>query len=131
MHREMAATLDRVVREVHRIWADARERGVRKRPIWPMIVLRTPKGWTCPREIDGKLCEGYWRSHQVPVGDMDRPEHIAVLEQWMRSYRPEELFDEAGHGGAERPRSFPPGGGRDRPRAAARGAGRVLQAGDP
>jgi xylulose-5-phosphate/fructose-6-phosphate phosphoketolase len=61
-----------------------------------MIVLRTPKGWTCPREIDGKLCEGYWRSHQVPMGDMDRPEHIAVLEQWMRSYRPEELFDEKG-----------------------------------
>jgi xylulose-5-phosphate/fructose-6-phosphate phosphoketolase len=96
MHREMAAALDRVVRDVHRIWADARERGVRERPTWPMIVLRTPKGWTCPREIDGKLCEGYWRSHQVPMGDMDRPEHIAVLEQWMRGYRPEELFDETG-----------------------------------
>ena len=67
-----------------------------KRPSWPMIVLRTPKGWTCPREIDGKLCEGYWRSHQVPMGDMDRPEHIAILEQWMRSYRPEELFDASG-----------------------------------
>ena len=61
-----------------------------------MIVLRTPKGWTCPREIDGKLCEGYWRSHQVPMGDMDQPEHIAVLEQWMKSYRPEELFDASG-----------------------------------
>jgi len=61
-----------------------------------MIVLRTPKGWTCPLEIDGKLCEGYWRSHQVPMGEMDKPAHIATLEQWMRSYRPEELFDEAG-----------------------------------
>ena len=61
-----------------------------------MIVLRTPKGWTCPREIDGKLCEGYWRSHQVPMGDMDKPEHIAILEQWMKSYRPEELFDATG-----------------------------------
>ena len=96
MHREMAATLDRVVAEIRRIQADARERRVSQRPTWPMIVLRTPKGWTCPREIDGKLCEGYWRSHQVPMGDMDRPEHIAVLEQWMRSYRPEELFDEKG-----------------------------------
>jgi len=96
MHREMAATLDRVVAEIRRIQSDARERRVAQRPAWPMIVLRTPKGWTCPREIDGKLCEGYWRSHQVPMGDMDRPEHIAVLEQWMRSYRPEELFDEKG-----------------------------------
>ena len=96
MHQEMAATLDRVVAEIQRIQADARERGVVKRPAWPMIVLRTPKGWTCPREIDGKLCEGYWRSHQVPMGDMDRPEHIAVLEQWMRSYRPDELFDDEG-----------------------------------
>ena len=61
-----------------------------------MIVLRTPKGWTCPTEIDGKLCEGYWRSHQVPMGEMDKPSHIAILEQWLRSYRPEELFDEKG-----------------------------------
>jgi hypothetical protein len=61
-----------------------------------MIVLRTPKGWTCPTEIDGKLCEGYWRSHQVPMGDMDKPSHIEVLEEWLRSYRPQELFDEAG-----------------------------------
>jgi len=96
VHRQMAATLDRVVADLRGIQADARERGVSRRPIWPMIVLRTPKGWTCPREIDGKLCEGYWRSHQVPMGDMDRPEHVAILEQWMRSYRPEELFDAAG-----------------------------------
>jgi xylulose-5-phosphate/fructose-6-phosphate phosphoketolase len=85
-----------VVHEIRQIWAMARELGVTKRPSWPMIVLRTPKGWTCPREIDGKLCEGYWRSHQVPMGEMDRPEHIAILEEWMRSYRPEELFDAEG-----------------------------------
>ena len=96
IHQEMAATLDTVMDDIHRIWADARERGVRQRPTWPMIVLRTPKGWTCPTEIDGKLCEGYWRSHQVPMGDMDKPEHIAVLEAWMRSYRPDELFDASG-----------------------------------
>jgi xylulose-5-phosphate/fructose-6-phosphate phosphoketolase len=96
MHQQMAATFEQVVGEIRQILADARERGVTKRPVWPMIVLRTPKGWTCPREIDGKLCEGYWRSHQVPMGDMDRPEHMAILEQWMRSYRPEELFDAKG-----------------------------------
>ncbi|HTO07322.1 MAG TPA: phosphoketolase family protein [Myxococcota bacterium] len=96
VHRQMAETLERVLAEIRRIQADARERGQGARPIWPMIVLRTPKGWTCPREIDGKLCEGYWRSHQVPMSDMDRPEHVAVLEGWMRSYRPDELFDAAG-----------------------------------
>ncbi len=96
MHRAMAAALDEVVARIRRIWSDARERGPSKRPAWPMIVLRTPKGWTCPREIDGKLCEGYWRSHQVPMSDMDRPEHVAVLEGWLRSYRPDELFDASG-----------------------------------
>ena len=96
MHQEMAATLEQVVGDIRKIWADARERGIQARPTWPMIVLRTPKGWTCPRKIDGKLCEGYWRSHQVPMGDMNKPEHIAILERWMRSYRPEELFDAKG-----------------------------------
>jgi xylulose-5-phosphate/fructose-6-phosphate phosphoketolase len=96
MHRDMARTLDAVSEEIREIWRAAREDGVMTRPKWPMIVLRTPKGWTCPRTIDDKLCEGYWRSHQVPMGDMDRAEHIAVLEQWLRSYRPEELFDDAG-----------------------------------
>jgi xylulose-5-phosphate/fructose-6-phosphate phosphoketolase len=96
MHQQMAATLDRVVAEIQQIWREARNGGRVKRPLWPMIVLRTPKGWTCPREIDGKLCEGYWRSHQVPMGEMDDPSHIAILEQWMRSYRPEELFDQEG-----------------------------------
>ena len=96
VHKQMATTLDRVMADIQRIWADARERGNMERPTWPMIVLRTPKGWTCPTEIDGKLCEGYWRSHQVPMGDMDQAAHVAILEEWMRSYRPEELFDASG-----------------------------------
>src|SRR5262245_13806421 len=85
MHQQMAATLDRVVAEIREIQTEARQRGIVKRPAWPMIVLRSPKGWTCPRKIDGKLCEGYWRSHQVPMAEMDRPEHISVLEGWLRS----------------------------------------------
>jgi xylulose-5-phosphate/fructose-6-phosphate phosphoketolase len=101
MHRAMAATMDRVVADIQRIWsdargADARERGVTRRPAWPMIVLRSPKGWTGPHEIDGKLCEGSWRSHQVPMSDMAKPGRVELLEQWLRSYRPEELFDEHG-----------------------------------
>ncbi|MGO9452500.1 MAG: phosphoketolase [Candidatus Binataceae bacterium] len=96
MHRAMVATLDSIVDEVKQIWSEARKKGFNGRPAWPMIILRTPKGWTCPPEIDGKKCEGYWRSHQVPMGDMDRPEHIRILERWMNSYRPEELFDANG-----------------------------------
>ena len=92
----MAGVLDTVVAEIKQIWAEARDNGVVKRPAWPMIVFRTPKGWTCPPEIDGKKCEDYWRSHQVPMGDMDKPEHIRILEKWMKSYRPEELFDKDG-----------------------------------
>jgi xylulose-5-phosphate/fructose-6-phosphate phosphoketolase len=94
MHKLMAETLDEVVAEIQQIQRDARTRGFKgPRPTWPMLVLRTPKGWTCPPEIDGKKCEGYWRSHQVPMGDMDQPEHLQILESWMKSYRPEELFD--------------------------------------
>ena len=96
VHQALAATLDAVVAEIKRIQLDARTKGVTTRPRWPMIVLRTPKGWTCPKEIDGKKCEGYWRAHQVPMGDMDKPEHVRILEGWMKSYRPEELFDAAG-----------------------------------
>ncbi len=96
MHRQMAAVLDDTIGEIKQIWADARSKGFRGRPAWPMIIMRTPKGWTCPPEIDGKKCEGYWRSHQVPMGDMDQPEHVRILEGWMRSYRPEELFDTDG-----------------------------------
>ena len=96
VHQQLAGVLDTAVAEIKRIWADARDNGNLKRPAWPMIVFRTPKGWTCPPEIDGKKCEDYWRSHQVPMGDMDKPEHIRILEEWMKSYRPEELFDADG-----------------------------------
>lgn len=96
VHQQLAGTLDTVVAEIKRIWAEARSSTNVKRPLWPMIVFRTPKGWTCPAEIDGKKCEDYWRSHQVPMGEMDNPEHIHILEQWMKTYRPEELFDAEG-----------------------------------
>lgn len=95
-HRQMAAALDECVAEIKRIQADARSNGFRTRPQWPMIVLRTPKGWTCPKEIDGKQCEGSWRSHQVPMSEAGTESHLRVLEGWMRSYRPEELFDADG-----------------------------------
>ncbi|GLS21084.1 putative phosphoketolase [Labrys miyagiensis] len=97
VHEAMAATLDQVVAEIGRIKADAAASGVIERPRWPMIVLRTPKGWTCPKEIDGKRTEGYWRSHQVPMGEMHaNPSHVRLLDEWMRSYGPEELFDDGG-----------------------------------
>jgi xylulose-5-phosphate/fructose-6-phosphate phosphoketolase len=96
VHQQLAATLDAVVADIKQIQLDARTKGGTKRPAWPMIVLRTPKGWTCPKEIDGKKCEGYWRAHQVPMADMDTPGHVQILEQWMKSYKPEELFDAAG-----------------------------------
>ena len=97
MHELMAATLETVINEIRNIQADARKNGFKKRPIWPMIVMRTPKGWTCPKEIDGKREEGYWRSHQVPMSVMrGNPGHVRILETWMKSYRPEELFDEKG-----------------------------------
>ncbi|MFO1304372.1 MAG: phosphoketolase family protein [Burkholderiales bacterium] len=95
-HLQMAAAVDDVVAEIRRIQTDARRNGFKKRPAWPMIVLRSPKGWTCPAFIDGKQCEDYWRAHQVPMADMEKASHVAILEQWMKSYRPEELFDEAG-----------------------------------
>ncbi len=96
MHRLMADALDAVIRDIQRIKSAASRGGVKERPLWPMIVLRTPKGWTCPKEIDGKRTEDYWRSHQVPMGDMDKPVHIKILEQWMKSYKPEELFTKTG-----------------------------------
>ena len=97
MHELMAATLETVIGEIRNIQADARKNGFSKRPIWPMIVMRTPKGWTCPKEIDGKREEGYWRSHQVPMSEMrGNPGHVRILESWMKSYRPEELFDDNG-----------------------------------
>ncbi len=97
MHPLMAATLDQVMDEIAQIQRRARVDGVRERPRWPMIVLRTPKGWTGPKIVDGLPAEGSFRSHQVPLADLAaNPEHLAQLEQWLRSYRPEELFDENG-----------------------------------
>ena len=100
VHQLMAATLDEVIGEIRRIQQQAREGGVERRPRWPMIVLRTPKGWTGPAEVDGLAVEGTWRSHQVPLSNVRAdPEHLVLLEAWMRSYRPEELFDEEGRPG--------------------------------
>ena len=97
MHQQMAVTLDAVIRQIQRIKADARRNGFTKRPRWPMIVLRSPKGWTGPKTIDGKRTEDYWRSHQVPMGEMhEKPGHVKLLEKWMKSYRPQELFDRNG-----------------------------------
>jgi xylulose-5-phosphate/fructose-6-phosphate phosphoketolase len=97
MHQHLAATLDEVFDEIAAIQRRARHEGDTGRPRWPVIVLRTPKGWTGPKEVDGKPVEGTWRSHQVPLPAVrDNPAHLAALEEWMRSYRPSELFDEAG-----------------------------------
>ena len=97
MHQQMAATMDTVISEIKTIQREARSSGVAVRPRWPMIILRTPKGWTGPKEVDGQKAEGYWRSHQVPFAEMaTKPEHIQLLEQWMKCYKPEELFDENG-----------------------------------
>ncbi len=97
VHQKMAQAMDWCMAEIRHIQQQARTQGVTTRPVWPMIILRTPKGWTCPSEIDGKRCEDYWRSHQVPMGEMhERPDHITILETWMKSYKPEELFDESG-----------------------------------
>ncbi len=96
MHERMAATLDSVLKDIEGIKAAARRGSSIERPLWPMIVLRTPKGWTCPPQIDGKRTEDYWRSHQVPMGDMDNAAHIKILERWMKSYKPHEVFDKTG-----------------------------------
>jgi xylulose-5-phosphate/fructose-6-phosphate phosphoketolase len=97
MHREMADVLDEVVQDIYGIQSAARERGRETAHRWPMIVLRTPKGWTGPREVDGRGVEGTWRSHQVPLAEVrTNPNHLTLLEEWMRGYRPEELFDEDG-----------------------------------
>jgi xylulose-5-phosphate/fructose-6-phosphate phosphoketolase len=96
MHQLMAATLDKALEQIRHIQNDAREHGVHLRPRWPMIILRSPKGWTGPEEVDGKKTEGTFRSHQVPMGDMDQEDHIEILNKWLQSYRPEELFDDSG-----------------------------------
>jgi xylulose-5-phosphate/fructose-6-phosphate phosphoketolase len=97
VHGLLAAALDEALDAIAAAQRAARDDGVTARPLWPMIVLRTPKGWTCPREVDGVQIEGTWRSHQVPVSAArQNPEHLRILEAWLHSYRPEELFDEDG-----------------------------------
>ncbi len=97
MHQLMAATFDAVLDDIKSIQEDARAHGFHTRPSWPIIILRSPKGWTGPKEVDGKPVEGTWRAHQVPVGDFAaKPEHLKILEAWMKSYKPEELFDSNG-----------------------------------
>ena len=96
MHQLMAATLDTVIADIQRIQREARANGFKRRPRWPMIILRSPKGWTGPKEVDGKPAEGTFRSHQVPMGEMSRPGHVKILEKWLKSYRPQELFDKTG-----------------------------------
>jgi len=97
MHRLMAETLDTVTTRIRAIQEEARAAASPTRPRWPMIVLRTPKGWTGPKEVDGRKTEGSWRSHQVPLAELAaKPDHVGLLEEWMKSYRPEELFDETG-----------------------------------
>ncbi|MBM9403185.1 phosphoketolase family protein [Gluconacetobacter azotocaptans] len=96
MHQKMAAAMDLAFDRIAAIQKAAREWGETTRPVWPMIVLRSPKGWTGPKEIDGLRTEGYWRSHQVPFSDLTKPGHLQALESWLRGYRPEELFDESG-----------------------------------
>ena len=96
MHELMATTLDKVIVTIQSIQHQARHEGCKQRPLWPMIVMHTPKGWTGPKEVDGKKTEGYWRSHQVAMSDMSHPGHVELLESWMSSYRPEELFDSTG-----------------------------------
>ncbi|MGI4747571.1 MAG: phosphoketolase, partial [Janthinobacterium lividum] len=97
VHQDFAGVLDETILEIRAIQQAARQGGFTKRPVWPMIVLRTPKGWTGPKVVDGKPVEGTFRAHQVPVSEVKtNPEHLRILEEWMRSYKPEELFDENG-----------------------------------
>ena len=93
MHQAMAATLEHCVQEIRKFQKQARESGKAFRPAWPVIILRSPKGWTAPRKIDDKYLEGFWRAHQVPITTVhDKPEHLKILEDWMRSYEPDRLF---------------------------------------
>ncbi|MGR6034065.1 MAG: phosphoketolase family protein [Candidatus Nitrosoglobus sp.] len=97
MHQTMAATLEQCIAEIHHAQEEARRTGIPSRPRWPMVVFRSPKGWTGPKEVDGHKVEGYWRSHQVPLSGMrENPTHLKMLEEWMRSYEPEKLFDAQG-----------------------------------
>src|ERR1700745_2842300 len=98
MHQAMAATVEQCVSEIRKVQQQTRASGVAVRPRWPMIVLRSPKGWTAPREVDGHRLEGFWRAHQVPMADVKKnPQRLHELESWMRAYQPEELFDKGGN----------------------------------
>ena len=97
MHQKMAATLEDCIGQIRSIQDEARRSGKAVRPRWPMIVLRTPKGWTGPKEVDGHKVEGFWRAHQIPIPEVKtNPAHLRLLESWMRSYKPQELFDADG-----------------------------------
>jgi xylulose-5-phosphate/fructose-6-phosphate phosphoketolase len=97
VHQIMAGTLDTIVAEIKDIQSKARTKGFKNRPRWPMIIFNTPKGWTGPKEVDGLLVEGTFRAHQVPLAELStKPEHLKMLEQWMKTYNPEELFDDSG-----------------------------------
>src|SRR5262245_60557301 len=97
VHQRLAGVLDECLEQIRAIQKKARTAGVTERPRWPMIVLRTPKGWTAPKEVDGHKLEGFWRAHQVPIADVvDNAAHLKILEAWMRSYEPEKLFDKSG-----------------------------------
>ena len=111
MHQAMAAALDKAFADIHAIQQEARGGKLIERPLWPMIVLRSPKGWTGPKTVDGLKSEGSWRAHQVPF-TLDKPEHLPLLEAWMRSYQPEELFDESGRLRADIAALAPAGGRR-------------------
>jgi xylulose-5-phosphate/fructose-6-phosphate phosphoketolase len=112
MHQAMAATMEHCVLEIRKHQEEARRSGKAFRPRWPMIVLRSPKGWTAPRQVDGHYLEGFWRAHQIPITDISsNPEHLKILEDWMRSYKPTELFDTNGQLMPEL-RELPPKGSR-------------------
>jgi xylulose-5-phosphate/fructose-6-phosphate phosphoketolase len=112
MHQAMAATLEHCVLEIRKIQEEARRTGKTFRPRWPMVILRSPKGWTAPRQVDRHYLEGFWRAHQIPITDIStNPSHLKVLEDWMRSYQPEGLFDQAGQLIPEL-RGLPPKGNR-------------------
>src|SRR5260221_88072 len=109
VHQRLTAVIDEVLAEIHRLQREARSAGVHNVPRWPVIVLRTPKGWTCPKEVDGVPIEGTYRAHQFPITDVEKPGHLAILEQWMRSYRPEGLFTADGRLRPELARLAPAG----------------------
>ncbi|KAL3425363.1 phosphoketolase [Phlyctema vagabunda] len=112
MHQAMAATVEKCVLEIRAHQKKARDSGLAFRPLWPMIILRSPKGWSGPRKVDGKLLEGFWRSHQIPIPDVaTNAAHLKILEEWMKSYGPDEVFDENGRL-IEELRELPPKGNR-------------------